>query len=1249
MQFYNPNSSSSASKNSNIKVQQNLNNSQLNNALSPKKYKQKNISLDLGSRKISPLDNSLRKRIEYQRDSKQSIKQPKLTLNTSTHNNTCNLSNNQSFVQSTKHYQGNSSIHITGEKTLTQPNANPSGGLNGNIASNANNSNSLIINHILDSTKSQGGTININANNISFHNQYNITNLVSQMNRKRQPIGGNVIVNNSVGQNTSVQNNINQLSANVQNLNNILNYQHSGASTATNSNAPRSIQFHQYGAPNSTNKVNNSFNQFSQSGTTNNFMNLSSVSTSQNAQVNNSQHINNNQGGNNGSNPIRRSKYKINTETINTQNDYSLTIDHSGGSIPRYPQTETHKTGTKEIIIPQSNKIEQISNRYNLTSTNKPNSRMHLMIGTENDQSQNQMGGLKDFLSPQGAAFLKQNVSSKSTQRNYSNKNRYLGLNKMQVQQQNSSQSRVRSNIKQMSKDKALSVDKNSNYINRRDSTQNQNGNYGQDKSSLLQTLQPPASQSYDQGGDNSYYKHNTLQDEQLGSTYYTIDNQNLQQPTIQSSGSSKLEEKMLTWEDLKLPVGPDDVLNKYGHEFLTDYEKKEILQYMNIYYVGHKAKKPARSEIQQANQYNFGYDDEKGDYLYTLNDHIAYRYELIEALGKGSFGQVIKVFDHKRKEYSALKIIRNKKNFYNQAIVELNILKYIKDNDPQNQTNIVKIKDFVIFRSHVCIVFELLSINLYEFLKNNKFNGVSLELIRRFAIQILQGLLFLTKANIIHCDLKPENILLKQENKSGIKIVDFGSSCFENQRVYTYIQSRFYRAPEIILGLPYGKAIDMWSFGCIMAELYIGYPLFPGENEAEQFQMFMEVLGVPEEEFVENCPRRNVFFENNKTPKVVKNSRGKIRTPSTKHINYYLRCPDENFIDFVSKCFTWKNHERMSPAEALVHDWILEGLPEEIRAQHLQQMQQTSPEIDMRAKFKKYKIAWIPPPNLQVFKGKIPSAPPQQQYSNKQAKSQSSNKANTIEDQPQNNENTSGVGQGRNSFKKAEMNNSSSFGPSVVSVNTGLQERNKNIINSQSHQIQDVKINPQSQASNPSSSSCQNAINKYGYNQNNGKNFVFKNQNPLSTVTNNQPLSHSKIEQAENPSSNNLAQIPLNQGISLQNNKKKTDMIHLSDFNPYESDQFSNTFQAATTTNAKKTQQQFGFAQNNTPQHQNLNGIKANNFLQQGNAQNQSIYPNQIKIRRPDSSKKNKIEQNIVANEDLQKNQNLQIQSGEN
>lgn len=110
----------------------------------------------------------------------------------------------------------------------------------------------------------------------------------------------------------------------------------------------------------------------------------------------------------------------------------------------------------------------------------------------------------------------------------------------------------------------------------------------------------------------------------------------------------------------------------------------------------------------------------------------------------------------------------------------------------------------------------------------------MSLGLIRRFAIQILQALKYLRQERIIHCDLKPENILLKSPDKSGIKVIDFGSSCFSHERIYTYIQSRFYRAPEVILGVPYTSGIDMWSFGTILAELYTGFPLFPGESENE-------------------------------------------------------------------------------------------------------------------------------------------------------------------------------------------------------------------------------------------------------------------------------------------------------------------------------------------------------------------------------------------------------------------------------
>ena len=118
--------------------------------------------------------------------------------------------------------------------------------------------------------------------------------------------------------------------------------------------------------------------------------------------------------------------------------------------------------------------------------------------------------------------------------------------------------------------------------------------------------------------------------------------------------------------------------------------------------------------------------------------------------------------------------------------------------------------------------------------------------LVRRFAFQILKALKFLNEHSIIHCDLKPENILLRENTNSMIKVIDLGSSCFSNQRIYEYIQSRFYRSPEVILGLPYKCSIDMWSLGCLLFELYTGYPLFPGKDEFSQILLIIETNGFP-------------------------------------------------------------------------------------------------------------------------------------------------------------------------------------------------------------------------------------------------------------------------------------------------------------------------------------------------------------------------------------------------------------------
>ncbi|KAG2377763.1 hypothetical protein C9374_008848 [Naegleria lovaniensis] len=373
-------------------------------------------------------------------------------------------------------------------------------------------------------------------------------------------------------------------------------------------------------------------------------------------------------------------------------------------------------------------------------------------------------------------------------------------------------------------------------------------------------------------------------------------------------------------------PITPAAALKSYS-DYLTDYEQSEILDFHKIYCIGSTARK-IKGTVNANEDMNFGYDDERGDYKLVLNDHIGYRYEVVGFLGKGSFGQVVKAHDVKENKFVALKVIRNRKRFHAQALVEVKILKHLKDNDKEGRHHCIEMLSYFTFRNHLCITFELLSINLYEFIKNNNFRGLSLGLIRKFALQILNSLQYLYEEKIIHCDLKPENILLMSPSKTDIKMIDFGSSCLENERIYTYIQSRFYRSPEIILGISYGRAIDMWSFGCILAELYTGYPLFPGRNELEQLCYIMEVMGMPSKKLIQLSTRRKKFFDSNNQPRLVINKKtGKKRIPGSVTLQQALDCPDKKFVSFLEGCLRWDPAERFTPDEAFRHEWILESL----------------------------------------------------------------------------------------------------------------------------------------------------------------------------------------------------------------------------------------------------------------------------------------------------------------------------------
>ncbi|KAJ6236531.1 serine/threonine-protein kinase minibrain [Anaeramoeba flamelloides] len=290
-------------------------------------------------------------------------------------------------------------------------------------------------------------------------------------------------------------------------------------------------------------------------------------------------------------------------------------------------------------------------------------------------------------------------------------------------------------------------------------------------------------------------------------------------------------------------------------------------------------------------------YDDENYNYLIKENEIFAGSYQIIKLIGVGSFGQVVRAFDLKNQKEVAIKIIKSYPAFYEQGLIEKKILKKLNAYDSNEKYHTVKLINSFKFRKHLCLVFELLSLNLYEILKKTKLRGVSIFLVKKFAIQLAETLQFLRskQIQIIHCDLKPENVLLVNPRKSLIKVIDFGSSCDQDSKIHTYIQSRFYRSPEILLQMKYSYPIDMWSLGCMLVELRTGKPLFPGRNEFEQMQKIVEVLGIPPDHILNNAPGTTKFFQKNRFKKWVFKKRERKENIQFKkrNLNEILKIPN--------------------------------------------------------------------------------------------------------------------------------------------------------------------------------------------------------------------------------------------------------------------------------------------------------------------------------------------------------------------
>ncbi|CAM9882559.1 unnamed protein product [Lampetra planeri] len=356
----------------------------------------------------------------------------------------------------------------------------------------------------------------------------------------------------------------------------------------------------------------------------------------------------------------------------------------------------------------------------------------------------------------------------------------------------------------------------------------------------------------------------------------------------------------------------PQEVLDKFKDR-MTAQERREILSINKVYYF------KIRSE--RNGPCNHGYDDINDHYIPITDEHLVYRFQVLNVIGKGSFGQVLRCLDHKTKKEVAIKML------VHTSTMEAHIMKALQSKDKENNC-IIRFLGHLLFRHHPAFVMELITTDLFDQFQTNS-TIFAPSRIRLYTRSLLIALAKLKKEAIIYGDLKLENTMVKDHATGNIRIIDFGVSVKMTKPIFGFFGTFEYMSPEILLGLQLTCAVDMWSLGCIIAELASGESLFTATGYL--IDQMITILGLPPTSMIDAATRMHISTDKNGCHRVD----GRKVFPSTSSLEKKLWTMNKDIIDFVEGCLEWDPVRRLTPEEALSYKWIEDGTKVESHASH--------------------------------------------------------------------------------------------------------------------------------------------------------------------------------------------------------------------------------------------------------------------------------------------------------------------------